>query len=375
MIASFNERRCKGLPLYGQDLVNALTVVDSVRPSRTRFKGMGFVNCLNAHDVPPNCHRRCRTREMRYKTSALRQLVSGPPAPPYLSLARRMASFPPGPINLVQSFSVSIHTAEERILPQLYRLAEKYSVARPLSSCREETPMQTQSLTADSTKLDRLFQLLRDFRRRRQKALVFCDMDDLREELSARLRRARFPFVDLHSGRDFVRQVARFTKVSSNVCLLLSTRTPPKPSEIAATLVAPHLIFLDTPLERIPMLASSWLTSLDKIISIRAMLCEDTLEETLGEERPHENGVVKPATLELLLRRHSGCDQEELKVWSKVSYTPPCTNKLFVWLHRCRLLQIAMKFIQNVYLIFLPFWALLMSQKKRTRVQLTNVSD
>ena len=32
VIARFNERRCMGMPLYGQDLLDALTVVDAVRP-------------------------------------------------------------------------------------------------------------------------------------------------------------------------------------------------------------------------------------------------------------------------------------------------------------------------------------------------------
>lgn len=32
VIARFNERRCNGMPLYGQDLLDALTVVDAVKP-------------------------------------------------------------------------------------------------------------------------------------------------------------------------------------------------------------------------------------------------------------------------------------------------------------------------------------------------------
>jgi hypothetical protein len=32
VIARFNERRCNGMPLYGQDLLDALTVVDVVKP-------------------------------------------------------------------------------------------------------------------------------------------------------------------------------------------------------------------------------------------------------------------------------------------------------------------------------------------------------
>ncbi|MCV6608821.1 MAG: hypothetical protein OIF32_11460, partial [Campylobacterales bacterium] len=77
VIAKFNERKCMGLPLYGEDLLSALTVVTSIKPSRTRFCGMGYVNCLNA-TTSTNSRKSWKEiqNEMRYKTNALTDLVS-----------------------------------------------------------------------------------------------------------------------------------------------------------------------------------------------------------------------------------------------------------------------------------------------------------
>ena len=93
VIARFNERRCNGMPLFGRDLVDALTVVYSVRPVRgcrastqnhLRQKGIGYVNCLNAMSNVTTSNLRPRKRskiakedpEYRYQTSALKNLVS-----------------------------------------------------------------------------------------------------------------------------------------------------------------------------------------------------------------------------------------------------------------------------------------------------------
>ena len=92
VIARFNERRCNGMPLFGRDLVDALTVVDSVRPVRgcrastqhhVRQRGVGYVNCLNAvSNASTNSMRpRKRTKiakedpEYRYQTNALKSLL------------------------------------------------------------------------------------------------------------------------------------------------------------------------------------------------------------------------------------------------------------------------------------------------------------
>ena len=94
VIARFNERRCNGMPLFGRDLVDALTVVDSIRPVRAsrgstqihnRHRGVSYVNCLNAKsNLSSSNALRLRKRskiakedpEYRYETNALKALMN-----------------------------------------------------------------------------------------------------------------------------------------------------------------------------------------------------------------------------------------------------------------------------------------------------------
>ena len=93
VIARFNERRCNGMPLFGRDLVDALTVVDSVRPIRSnkastqnymKRSGQGYVNCLNAgfNALSNSARPRKRSKaakedpEYRYQTNALKNLIT-----------------------------------------------------------------------------------------------------------------------------------------------------------------------------------------------------------------------------------------------------------------------------------------------------------
>jgi len=46
-IAAINQWRCSGFPLYGQDLIKSLTITHSVRPVQSRYRGQGYVHCLN----------------------------------------------------------------------------------------------------------------------------------------------------------------------------------------------------------------------------------------------------------------------------------------------------------------------------------------
>jgi E1A-binding protein p400 len=46
-IAAVNHWRCSGFPLYGQDLVKSLTITHSIRPVQSRYRGQGYISCLN----------------------------------------------------------------------------------------------------------------------------------------------------------------------------------------------------------------------------------------------------------------------------------------------------------------------------------------
>ncbi|PRD25857.1 UNVERIFIED_CONTAM: dom, partial [Trichonephila clavipes] len=49
-LAKINNRRCSACPIYGTDLVEAVTIVNSLKHSKvgSPWKGRGYVNCLNA---------------------------------------------------------------------------------------------------------------------------------------------------------------------------------------------------------------------------------------------------------------------------------------------------------------------------------------
>ena len=71
-IAAVNRWRCDGFPLYGQDLIRSLTITGSVRPTRSRFCGQGYVNCLTAEAPREGVD---RVGVWKYKTDALASLV------------------------------------------------------------------------------------------------------------------------------------------------------------------------------------------------------------------------------------------------------------------------------------------------------------
>merc|ERR1719318_1883447 len=69
-IAAVNHWRCDGFPLYGQDLIKSLTITSSVRPVQSRFRGQGYVNCLNTSlDSPVE-----EVSRWRYSTRTLASL-------------------------------------------------------------------------------------------------------------------------------------------------------------------------------------------------------------------------------------------------------------------------------------------------------------
>merc|ERR1719318_1608485 len=69
-IAAVNHWRCDGFPLYGQDLIKSLTITSSVRPVQSRYRGQGYVNCLNTSlDSPVE-----EVSRWRYSTRTLASL-------------------------------------------------------------------------------------------------------------------------------------------------------------------------------------------------------------------------------------------------------------------------------------------------------------
>jgi len=77
-IAEINQWRCSGFPLYGQDLIQSLTITNSIRPARSRFCGQGYINCFTeaCRAAQQSSHLLQEKDDWRYRTCLLRPLLS-----------------------------------------------------------------------------------------------------------------------------------------------------------------------------------------------------------------------------------------------------------------------------------------------------------
>jgi hypothetical protein len=163
IIARFNERRCRGLPLYGQDLISALYVMkpsvtspaQAKRPStaqRLRSSRSGYLDCVNA--LAPSHY--------RAKTKTLGKLVS-------ISAKRderRNLKCVGESVSLVQAWNPSMETVEKRTRSDLNDLAAtlRIPVVSLASADEVATSRSAPDISYESAKMEELMALLRKFR-------------------------------------------------------------------------------------------------------------------------------------------------------------------------------------------------------------------
>ena len=259
VIARFNERRCKAMPLYGQDLLSALSIVDCVKPTRTRFKGSSYVNCLHAErGFKPSSSKSNREGhgDFRHKTSGLTALVATVHTfinthSDFYARVLLQCSFP---VILSQGWSLSVQKLQHHVIPTLNDLSAKYKVPLKCSGKLERhqhtIPRPFPSDLDDSSKLSELDKLLQEIRGQGEKAVVFCEMEGMLYLVREYLHRRHYPFVYLSSdGRksDRLKQLSRFTMRGDHVCLLLSasTKTSARMSGLIPSNIA-NVIFVDS---------------------------------------------------------------------------------------------------------------------------------
>ena len=206
MIARFNERRCRGLPLFGQDLIHALFVMKpaakgnsnaatatssaaaaAVTPSKRAAQSgstthgparsrrplqtsgsLGYMECINAA-TPGSSHYRART-------STLTDLVSvSSLAAEDRTGARTCVVVGRSSVNLVPSWSPTIARIDRRSSSDLVGLSsnldlpvagadsESLSSSATPSSCSTSASM-IRGLASESAKLEELERLLSKFR-------------------------------------------------------------------------------------------------------------------------------------------------------------------------------------------------------------------
>ena len=197
VIAKFNGRKCRAMPLYGKDLVDALTVVHSAKPVKPhllragrRFGGgAGYVNALrHAH-------------QNRFTTHALSSLIrtvanSCQIHSDWLYTNTRF----PAKVLLKQGFNPALESEFERyVSPTLDHVSSVFSLPRLPLDAKPLVPssLGPYALREASSKLTQLDVLLQGFRRRGQKALVFSEMPEMLALLQVFLHRHKYPFVYL----------------------------------------------------------------------------------------------------------------------------------------------------------------------------------
>ena len=284
VIARFNERRCKGLPLFGQDLIHALFVMKPAAkgnynattatssaaatpskragqsglttqgPARSRRPlqtsgSLGYMECINAA-TPGSSHYRARTSTLTDLVSVSSLVAEDRTGALTCAVVGRSS------VNLVPSWSPTIARIERRSKSDLVGLSSNLDL--PVAAVDSESPSSstpystssssTRGLASESAKLEELDRLLSKFRRSRERSVVFVENPDALFLIRRHLQHKRFPFVYLDGeGRrsERIRQAARFGKRGGGaVCLLTSTNTP---ASGAASLISgvDNVVFFD----------------------------------------------------------------------------------------------------------------------------------
>ena len=201
MIARFNERRCKGLPLFGQDLIHALFVMKPADkgsynattatssaaaatpskraaqsgsttqgPARSRRPlqtsgSLGYMECINAA-TPGSSHYRARTTTLTDLVSVSSLVAEDRTGALTCAVVGRSS------VNLVPSWSPTIARIDRRSKSDLVGLSSNLDLpVADLDSSSSVTPSpcwtsssSIRGLASESAKLEELERLLSKFR-------------------------------------------------------------------------------------------------------------------------------------------------------------------------------------------------------------------
>ena len=311
VIATYNRRRCKGMPLYGQDCINALTVVYSVKPTRTRFRGMSYVNCLNARlneaSAISSSFKKSKDSttfsDYNNRTDSLARLVST--GQNCIDSRGASLALTQKPFTLVQSRSATPHltTLENRAVTLLKELSQEYNVSfetQEEPSLIEASPcpsVESVAAEKDSSKLQKLLRLLVKVRQQKRQAVVFCEMADMLHLLRKVFQSLKFPFIFYDGNAQEskrLEQFARFAK-SSEVVFLLANPTFEPCDDVASLMTSRvnHVIFYDSPASDFsPLSCNSWcrllaISTRDNLRLIR-LVCESSVEDSISRKSMQE---------------------------------------------------------------------------------------
>lgn len=243
VIAKFNERRCNGMPLYGQDLIQVLTIVTpdaTCSPPRmtrtTQWKGSGYVALQSSNSTSellpmeaaaaakqfwPFCQpqRKCSSKHLRSRF--LRKLSA-----PQVKLEASIDLQLPPKVNLVAGFNRThlALTSKHLAVQEAVKFARSKSSPANVRSLRRtfEVTAEKLALRNLSCKLSKLDELLRTFRQCGERALIFCQMPEMLTLLQTYLRLHQIPFLYLNPGAERLKIMEEFTERNNVLALLTS---------------------------------------------------------------------------------------------------------------------------------------------------------
>jgi hypothetical protein len=321
VIAKFNERRCNGMPLYGQDLIQVLTIVspDAIcsppRMSQSSvWKGTSFIQSQQSppvHNVEsdlfwPFCTAKPRNLSRRHLRLRMLKNVSIQEDLSSIHLPIHSDMKLPPKVQLVAGFNrthlalTSKHLAVEEAV-KFARLKQQPQFAKLCNLRRTKDDRLLFEISAEnlkmrqlSSKLAKVDGLLREFRARGERALIFCEMPEMLELLARFLQAHHVPFVYLDPHANIKQRLTILEDFTTRPNFLALLTTPRAASLHGQANLNPrrfngftdisNVVFFDSNLMDDQAETLEWCRSFNGIHHLRVykLVCENTVEDSLG---------------------------------------------------------------------------------------------
>ncbi|XP_064459250.1 helicase domino-like isoform X2 [Ornithodoros turicata] len=231
LLGRTNALRCAACPTYGRDLVEAVTVVQDVRPPTKgrAWGGAGYVHCLHAPVEQP-------ARYWPHNTQALSDLVHTPPI--LLERLRDIVSRFVFAVPGVMASPIQMHVSHpppsalngERVLQQRLHeeLSHRCAFLHPIASNLQTQFPELRLIQYDCGKLQVLDKLLWQLRSGAHRVLIFTQMTRMLDILEQFLNYHGHTYLRLDGNTRVDQRQAlmeRFNADKRIFCFILSTRS------------------------------------------------------------------------------------------------------------------------------------------------------
>ena len=316
VIAKFNERRCHGMPLYGQDLIEALTIDLSapLRPTSI-WKGSGFSRHLNLDnfELPSTSNlannfwpffaekstvsKKHASKYLRARTMKNLSLL---PTIKNLNIHSDLVTLPPK-VELVAGFNRThlALTSKHLAIEEAVKWARSKQ-RQPKISNLFKNSMQRRRLRDLSSKLAKLDGLLQTFRNVNERTLVFCEMPEMLDLLKLYFQIHHIPYLYLDPNVSHKAKLSVLEEFSTRghfLAMLTSPKVISQQQLVPARKFSGftnicNVVFFDSNLNSTVDQAETldWCRSFNGLASLNVfkLVCEDTVEDSLSIRALHQ---------------------------------------------------------------------------------------